>query len=535
MTAPGLAGCAAVANSTVALRLSFGTTWRGLAPAVLAIVACVYLGTIGVDGLYPAGLERTSYAAIAGQLRAQAALQGPPDALTTLGGIAVFEVGWYLTIVVAFLNIVLVIRNTRAQEAFGRLELLRAGRFGRHANSVAVLLLALVTNLILGAGVAAALVLAGTEARGAAAFGCAIGGTGTVFAAVALLAAQISAQPRPAYGIACTVLGLSYLLRAVGDGADVGALRRISPLGWAQQMHPFGATRWWPLGVCALAAALLVAVAWWLESVRDHGAGLAAPRPGAAVAGAITRTPLGLSIRIHRAALAGWAGALLVLGAGFGAAGSDVTEISAGAQGLLKLLAGFNVDVVDGFLAMVTLLFATAGAGAAIATVLRLRQEELAGRADLLLAGRLSRRRLALTHIGIAVAAAVVLSALTGGAIGLVHGSRTGNLGQAVRVGVAALAQLPAVLFLLGLAVLLIGVRPALTWLVWVVLAESAIVSILGPSMRLPVPVLNLSLFHHVPHLPGIAVNPLPMTVLGVAGLAATGLGVAAFARRDLA
>ncbi|MEV6278242.1 hypothetical protein [Nocardia sp. NPDC051832] len=519
----------------MALRLSISTNWRGLAAAVLGVTACLYLGTLGVDGLYPAGLERMTYASIAGQLTAQAALQGPPDALTTLGGIAVFELGWYLTLAVALVNIVVVIRNTRAQEAFGRLELLRAGRFGVHANSVAVLLMAAGTNAVLGAGAAAALALAGTGAGGALVFGIAMGCTGMVFAAIAVLAAQITAQPRGAYGIACAVFGAAYLLRAMGDSADSTALRLASPLGWAQQMHPFGSVQWWPVGLCAAGVAVLTGLALRLESVRDHGAGLAAPRPGAATAGAFTKTPLGLTVRIHRGALAGWAGALLILGAGFGAAGADVTQISAGTQGMLKLLAGFNVNVVDGFLAMVTLLFAMAAAGAGISTVLRIRQEELAGRADLLLAGRLPRWRLAVTHIVTAIAASVVLLGLIGFAIGLVHGVRTGDLAQAGRVGVAALAQLPAILFLLGAAVLAIGLRPALTWLVWVVLAESAVVSILGPSMRLPTPIMNLSLFHHVPHLPGVAVNPVPLTVLTLAGIAATGVGVLAFTRRDLA
>ncbi|MEU8898493.1 hypothetical protein [Nocardia sp. NPDC048505] len=533
MTRPA-GGGAAVANLAVALRLSIGTNWRGLAAAVLGVVGCMFLGTLGVEALYPAGVERTAYASIAGQLTAQAALQGPPVALTTLGGIAVYELGWYLTLAVALLNIVVVIRNTRAQEAFGRLELLRAGRFGVHANSIGVLVLAGATNLLLGAGAAGALALAGAGEVGALAFGVAMGCTGMVFAAVALVAAQLSAQPRAAYGIACAVFGVAYLLRAMGDGSQIAALRIASPLGWAQHMHPFGEVRWWPVGLCAAGVLVLLAVALRLEAVRDHGAGLAAPRPGPAGAGAFTRTPLGLTFRIHRGALTGWLVTLLVLGAGFGATGVDVAEISAGAQGMLKLLTGFNPNVIDGFLAMVTLLCAMATAGAAVSTALRIRQEELAGLADLLLAGRLPRWRWACTHVATAVLASVVLLASTGAVIGLGYGVRTGDPGQALRVAVAALAQLPAVLFLLGCAVLLIGIRPALTWLVWVVLAESAVLSILGPSMRLPAPIMNLSLFHHVPHLPGVAVDPVPMTVLSVVGVTATALGVAAFARRDL-
>lgn len=524
-----------VVNLAVALRLSYRMNRRGLFAAVLAVLACMFFGTLGLDGLYPTAAQRSMYAAVAGDLTAQIALQGPPDALTELGGIAAYEVGWYLAIAVGLINIVVVIRNTRAQEAFGRLELLRAGRFGVHANSMAVLILALGADLLIALGVVPAMIAAGADAQGALAFGAALGGVGAVFAAFALLAAQVTEQPRGAYGIACAALGVAYLLRALGDVSGNPFLRMAAPLGWVQQMHPFGATRWWPLAVCAVAVVLLAGLALRVEALRDHGAGLAPTRPGAATAGAVTRTPLGVALRIHRAGLYGWAAVLLGLGVGFGSAGVDLTGLAAGTQGMLNLLAGFNVNVVDGFLAMVTMLVAIATTGAAIATVLRIRTEELAGRADLLLAGRLPRWRFAATHLGTAVGASVLLLALSGFGIGAVHGARSGDLGQIPRVTVAALAQLPAVLLCIGLTILCIGLRPAACWLVWVLLAESAIVTILGPTMRLPAAVMNLSLFHHVPHLPGVAVNPLPSAVLCVGAIVATALGIAGFMRRDLA
>ena len=57
-------------------------------------------------------------------------------------------------------------------------------------------------------------------------------------------------------------MGLAFLLQGVGNmlgTADMEALRVesawptwLSPIGWAQQMRPFGGNHWWPLLLFAL-------------------------------------------------------------------------------------------------------------------------------------------------------------------------------------------------------------------------------------------------------------------------------------------
>lgn len=518
-----------------ALRLGLRLNRRGLSAAVLAVIACMYAGARGIGALYPSAAERDIYASIAGDLLSQKALQGPAVGLTATGGIAVFEVGWYLTIAVALLNIVVVIRNTRAQEAAGRLELLRAGRFGGHANAAAVLLLAAGADLVIGLGVALALLAVGAGGLGALAFGAATTAIGIVFAALALLAAQLTEHARGAYGIACGALGLAYVLRALGDATDTDALRLLSPLGAAQAIHPFGQTRWWPLllslGVAVAATAIAVA----LERARDYDAGLWRPSTGAATAGRFTRTVTGVVTRNARAGAGMWAGALFGLGIGFGAAAADVGRIADGTQGMLNLLAGFNVNVVDGFLAMSVLLLALAAVGAVIAQTTQLRTEELTGRADLLLSGTVTRWRLAATHVLVSLALGIALLAVLGTGIGLGHALQTRDGAVMPRLLGAALAQAPAAILFLGLTMAVLGLAPRVSWLPWVVLAGSAIVSILGPSMQLSAAAMNSSVFHHVPHLPGIAVDPMPPLVLTVLGAGLAALGVAGFARRDLA
>lgn len=517
-----------------ALKLGIRLNHRGLSAAVLAVIACMYAGARGISSLYPTAMERLTYASIAGDLTSQKALQGPAVGLTTTGGIVVFEVGWYLTIAVALINIVIVVRNTRAQEAAGRLELLRAGRFGVHANSVSVLLVAVGADVALGIGVAAALAAAGSGGPGAIAFGFATAAIGIVFAALTLVAAQVTEHAKGAYGIACGTLGLAYVLRALGDTVDTDAMRLVSPLGAAQAMHPFGQTRWWPLLLCGAVAVAAVAAAMVLERVRDYDAGLLRPSTGAASASRFTRTIPGLITRNARASTAMWAVSVVGLGVGFGAAARDAGEVAAGTQGMLNLLAGFNVNVVDGFLAMSVLLLALAVGGAVISHVLSLRSEELTGRADLVLSGMLQKWRLAATHIGISVAMGFALLAATGLGLGAGHGLRTGDPDAIVRLLGASLAQLPALVLLIGVAMTVIGVLPRLAWLPWVVLAVSAVVSVLGPSMKLSAAAMNLSVFDHIPHLPGVAIEIVPPLLVLTLGVVLAVVGVVGFARRDL-
>lgn len=517
-----------------ALKLGMRLNHRGLAAAILAVIACMYAGARGIGALYPTARERTAYASIAADLTSQKALQGPGVGLTTTGGIAVFEVGWYLTIAVALINIVVVIRNTRAQEAAGRLELLRAGRFGVHANSVSVMVLAAGADVLLGLGVAAALAAAGAGGSGAIAFGVATAAIGIVFAALALVAGQVTEHARGAYGIACGALAVAYVVRAWGDVADAEVMRLVSPLGAAQAVHPFGQTRWWPVLVCAGVAVAALAGALLLERMRDYDAGLLRPSTGAATAGRFTRTIPGLIIRNARATTAIWAASAAGLGIGFGAAARDVGEVAAGTQGMLNLLAGFNVNVLDGFLAMSVLLLTVAAGGAVIAHVSALRTEELAGRADLLLSGTVRKWRLAATHITISVTIGGALLVAVGAGLGVSHGLRSSDPGQVVRLLVASLAQLPAVVFFAGVTMAVVGLVPRLGWLPWVVLAGSAVVSVLGPSMKLSATVMNSSVFDHVPRLPGVPVDIVaPLTVLAV-GVVLAVAGVVGFARRDL-
>src|SRR5262249_14839268 len=150
---------------------------------------------------------------------------------------------------------------------------------------------------------ALALIGAGLDATGSFAFGFEWAFAGIAFAAIAGVTAQLTSSARAASGMAISVLGISYVLRAIGDTAsDTGPkwLSWLSPIGWAQQVRAFQGDRLWALAVPLVFGVAVTVLGFVLMRRRDHGAGLLADRLGPAEAGAALGGPLGLAWRLQR-------------------------------------------------------------------------------------------------------------------------------------------------------------------------------------------------------------------------------------------
>ena len=87
---------------------------------------------------------------------------------------------------------------------------------------------------------------AGLPTSGSLLYGASVAAVGLAFTGVGLVAAQVTEHARGAVGIGLAVLGVAFLLRAIGDVAENG-LSWLSPIGWAQATNAFGDERWWPL------------------------------------------------------------------------------------------------------------------------------------------------------------------------------------------------------------------------------------------------------------------------------------------------
>lgn len=502
---------------------------------LVALTGLIGASAAAVQDLYDTPAARASYASTVESSAASVLLSGPPVGLRTLGGITVFEVNQVAVIGIALMAIFLTLRHTRTDEEAGRTELLRAGVLGRNADLAAVGVVLLGATMVVGAVVSGVFIAVGLPLQGALLFGKSVTGIGLVFTALALVAAQVAEHSRGAVGLSLAALGGLYLLRGLGDVTD-SWLVWLSPIGWAQSVHAFGDERWWPLLPTYVFVVAMAALAGWLTTRRDIGAGLLRPRPGAPVAAAWLRSPLALAVRLQRGTLIGWSAGLAALGAVFGSLGEDVVAMVEDNPDLAEMFAqqGGDVPVTDAFFATVFVIMALVASGFTVSSVLRVRGEEGAARTELVLATPVSRLRWAGSWWAVSLVGTVIVLGAGGLAAGLVHGAMSADGSQVGRLLVSALAYVPAALALGGLAGLLYGWLPRATAFAWGALALCFLAGWLGQVLSLPDWFLELSPYTHVPQLPHLDGLGALVLVVVISALLGAG-GLAGFRRRDLA
>jgi ABC-2 type transport system permease protein len=373
---------------------------------------------------------------------------------------------------------------------------------------------------------------AGTGITGSLIIGASVTGIGLVGLGVGSVAGQLTSTSRGANALGSVVLGVFYVLRMVGDLGD-GRLTWASPIGWGQQMQPWGANRWWPFTLLLGLTGVLLAVAAWLEARRDLGAGLMPERPGPAAAPARYSTPLGLALRLQRGPILGWSATIVLCALLFGSVVQAMTDLLADAGSTATaMIGGTGVKALLSLLVMMIAMLTTVFA---LQSATSLRADEASGIVEPQLASALSRTRWAVQRLLIPAFGTAVLLLVGGACMGAGYGSLINDPGQTIRLALAALAYWPAVMVLLGVAVALFGWLPRLAIpLTWGVLAAMWFVVLIGDALHLPGWLLNLLPLSATPHQPLVPLTwaPLVVMTLVAGGLIWTGLG--RFARRDV-
>ena len=451
-----------------------------------------------------------------------------------------------LAVLAGLMSTVTVVRHTRQDEELGRAEMLGATVVGRYAALAAAVTVAVGANLVLVVTLGLAMLVNGMPAAGSFTAGASVAAVGLAFVGVAATTSQVFSTARGAIGTAGAVLGVSFLLSGIGNmlgTPDADALRVssawpswLSPIGWGQQMRPFGGDHWWPLGLAAALGAVLVAVAALLVARRDVGGGLWPGRRGEDHASPTLLSQVGLVWRLQRNALLGWSAGMFGFGLIFGAMSKEIQDVRGDALEYYTTMGGTD-SVVDAFLTSMVGMGGMATAIYAVQILLRLRTDEAEGTAEPVLATGVTRTRWVLGHVANAGAGCVVLVLAFTVAIGITAGQVLGDTTGRVRdLAVAGLAQLPAALLVGAFVVAVAGVAPrwagALSWSL--LLAVLMVGPLFGPALGLPGWVQDLSPFTHVPRAPAAEVTAVPLVVLLAGCCALASLGVLAFRRRDL-
>jgi ABC-2 type transport system permease protein len=505
-----------------------------IAAWVSAIVLLVVATVASVQGLYPNQAELDAAARASEDNAAAIIFNGPPVGLDTVGGQVAFQTGTYGLIAMGLMSVFVLGRLTRGEEEAGRAELLRALPLGRHSLPGSALVVVGTMNVVAGLLLIAALVALDLPAAGSIVFGLSFTLFGLLLAAVTLVAAQVTENTRVVYGIGALLLGVSFVLRAIGDVGD-GTVSWLSPIGWAQKTRPFAGERWWPFLVVIAATALLTWLAIGLAQRRDLGGGLVQPRAGRARAGRSLRGTFGLAVRLQRGGVIGWSAGLVVLAVAYGSITDSINDFIEDNEALTDVLAAQGRGtLVEQYLAMSSRILALIAGGFAIQSALRVHSEETSTRAEPVLATPVSRVRFATSHLAIAFGATVVVLALVGTALGLSAAAVTRDSDVLARSVVATIAFAPSVWVLIGLTAALIGVIPRASTATWAVLALCFVIGVFGQLLDLGTAIENLSPFEHVPLYPAADFELVPLVTLAAIAAGLTAIGLVGFRRRDL-
>ncbi len=523
-------------GTTALIRLNLRRERLPLIVWILGIGAVAASTFSAIGALYPEQAERTALALSISANPSFLAITGP-IADTSIGGIGAWRIGAVGTTLVGLMAIFTVIRRTRADEEAGRTELLASAVVGRAAPLAAAVTVAIGASLAIGVIVAAAGIGSGESSAGSVLFGAAMAGCGLVFAGVAAVAAQLAESARTAVGISCSVVAVTYALRAVGDvQSQLSWLTWLSPQGWAGHARPYGENNVAVLGLFLLATAAALAVAGWLLERRDLGLGMFPARLGPSTNPRLAG-PGALATRLQRGSLIGWAAGFILLGAVTGGVASTSGDLLTNNPQLTQLL-----EKIGGAGALTDILLSTMGAiagliaaGYSISAALRMSTEESSDRVGPILATSVGRYRWMLGHLMFVVLGPVVLLVVAGIVAGAVNGAQTGNMSRGFSSALGAMVvQAPAALVLGAFAVALFGVLPRLTALAWAALVAALLLGQLGPLLQLPQWLMNLSPFTHIPTVPTADVRWIPLIWLIALALGLLVAGVAGFGRRDV-
>ena len=469
------------------------------------------------DRLYPTEQSRRELAATLALSPSLTAILGPLFNPRSTGGLTAWRSVAGYVLVLALVECFVVVRHSRANEQDGVAELVCSGVVGAAAQATSAFLVATAYGLGFGLLTVAGLVASGLAIGGSLALAAAISGACAIFAGIAVITSQLAHSSRGANGLSGALIAAFFAISAVGNASANSPLVWMSPFGWAEQVRAFGDERWWLIGLMWGFAICGSMIGTAISARRDLGASLLPARLGRPTARSYLAHPTALAWRLDRGWLMWWLFGALLLGALEGSILNTSLQAMASNPALVTIIEnlGGSTNLASAFIVLMVGIFALGACGFGIATLLRLRQDELAGRAELTLSTPTSRSSWARGHVLMSYLGAALVVMAGGTGIGLVYGAAVGQVATIVGHAVgAALITVPAVWSVLGICALALGFTPQWSFIGWIALAWCVIAGWFGVILGLPDAILKTSPFGHLPGWPGAPMSWTPEVVL---------------------
>lgn len=509
---------------------------RNIAPWVMLISVLSASSILAYRWIFTDAAQRQELAATLAVNPALSLIFGPARDLSTPDGFNAWRAGALGAFFAGLMAILIVVRNSRAQEDSGQAELLASGVMGRQTRLVTAVLMAVIASIGLGlvcflltwasgGGIGPTLSLAATFTS-----------SGLMFAGVAAITSQLGSDARAASAMAVGTLGVFYAVRGYIDSSSAPDWAGwLTPLGWLEKVQPAGKNDPWPLLAALGLAMALVGIGFVLQQRRDFGLGLVPQRPGPTKGGLVT-TVWGLALRLHLGSLVGWFIAFAGLGLLFGNLVTSLGNILAENPMMAQILASGAVsasDLTAAFVATVLQIIGIIAAVMGMQVIMRMYSEEIEYRAEPLLATPLRRPKYLASNVMLAFAASALGMVLAGIGLGFVASAKDAS----VTVGdvvLQAIATVPAVWVLVALGIAAVGAKPSRRLVGWLGILATFGLTLIGPTFKLPSYILDISPLRHVPTVTAVTPGWADLGWLALATVTFLAVGFAGYRRRDI-
>ena len=465
---------------------------------LVGITAITLIVPPAFNELYPTEQDRNLMAETM-KNPAMEAMVGPGDlANYTLGAMVSHQMLLMTAIAVAIMNILLMVRHTRAEEEEGQAELLRSLPIVRHSQLTASMLTLFGVNLLLALLLGVGLYSLSFDSMGLAGsliYGASLGAIGLFFAGVTAICSQLSESSRGAVGLSFTVMIGCYVLRSVTEW--------IPPFGWLTQVQPFSDNNWVPVGGLVVASLVWFALAVILQGKRDIGSGFLPSRSGRAHASILLCHPIGLAWRLQRTAFISWSVGMLVLGLSYGSVLGDLDSFFQDNDMLAAMIvADENSSLTTQFLPMLMAVLAFISTIPALLSIHKVVGEERKSRVDNVLGRAVSRNKLLASYLALALCTGFTMLSFSALGLWLAGTTSMEEPFTFVTVWQASIVHFPAVVLMIAISTCLIGIAQKATGFVWLYLLYGFLTLYLGGLFQFPKWMEKLSPFGFVSKLP---------------------------------
>lgn len=467
----------------------------------------------------------------------------------SFGALITIETVLWWGLAIAFMNILLVVRHTRQNEEMGAQELIQSCRVGRWASLLAVLKVAFLTNLIITVALGFGMTLLTDQwsASQSWLYAIAMGLFGLTWAAITAVVAQLFESTRSVIGTMSVLVGAAFMLRGVGDfmgaAANNGGLIQpmwisyLSPFGWMQATRALTYPEWWPLIIFALFIIVAIVWAFFLQSVRDVGAGILPSRAGRDRAKPFRRTLPGLTWYLQKNIFLGWfIGTLsfIVIIGWLVPEMSDVFDSSEFTQQLIQAIGGIGA-IIPAFLSTFLMLTAIAVGGYVMQGLGKMRGEEAKGYLENLLATRVSRFKWLALHVSTVLIGGTLILVLSAVVLAVSTNLLTDVDVSVWEFALAGLSYVPVLLAFVGAFVLLFGLIPrAAGAIVWTYYGFIAFATWIGPMIGMPDWLMNFNIMTHIAAAPANDILVTPLLIITGGAIVAFVAGNMIWRNRDL-